>query len=109
MQIKLSKEANTYLNATILRIIETNKVNRELCRKLTKLAGRFNPDSDTVNLKQNDAESVKGLLENMIVICDEILANTNSKPEIKELATKRKEIFNEVNNRITTTIKTNTR
>lgn len=104
MKIKLSKEANHYIGVTINRVAETNKVNREIKRKLSRLASRFNPDSDEVELKKEQAESVKKLLGMMVEVCDGLLKDESTDAERRELAEKRKEIFNEVNSRISSAL-----
>lgn len=109
MQITLSKEANQYINATIFRVGKTNKVNREIRRKLERLAARFNPESEVVELKRIEAESVQKLLQMMIEMCDSLSKADATPEDRKELAVKRKEIFNAVNSRIAEALKANPR
>jgi hypothetical protein len=100
MNVTLTKEANGYLNQMLIMVAETNSVNRHLKRKLDRLAGRFNPDHDTVNLKKEDALALARFLTLAEEVCDGVLQNGQAPKERIELATKKKEIISHVQQRI---------
>jgi len=108
VNIKLSNEANIYMNNLLNKIAEGNDVNRSIRRKLAALAKKFNPDQDSVNLKKDEITGVNKLL---VMIDTEVCAPAidTEDEKRKTLALKTQEVVNAIRTKLDAAIESNPR